>query len=76
MIRDALLTHVQFVAHLCDTQMTMYLKQLSSLLFKKPQAMDVILQFTSPASILQPLCQCLDDWHYESDQGERPKHVD
>jgi mediator of RNA polymerase II transcription subunit 5 len=68
--------HVQFIAHLCDTQMTMYLKQLSSLLFKKPQAMDVILQFTSPASILQPLCQCLDDWHYESDQGECPKHVD
>jgi mediator of RNA polymerase II transcription subunit 5 len=30
----------------------------------------VILQFTSPASILQPLCQILDDWHYDSDQGE------
>jgi mediator of RNA polymerase II transcription subunit 5 len=53
--------------------MTMYLKQLSSLLFKKPQALDVILQFTSPASILRPLCQILDDWHYDSDQGENPK---
>jgi len=59
-----------FIAHLCETQTTMYLKQLSSLLFKKPQAMDVMLQFTSPASILRPLCQFLDDWHYDSDQGE------
>jgi mediator of RNA polymerase II transcription subunit 5 len=66
--------HVQFIAHLCDTQTTMYLKQLSSFLFKKPQAMDVILQFTSPASILRPLCQCLDDWHYDSDQGEQISH--
>nr|Q0USP2.3 RecName: Full=Mediator of RNA polymerase II transcription subunit 5; AltName: Full=Mediator complex subunit 5 [Parastagonospora nodorum SN15] len=60
----------EFIPHLCETQMTMYLKQLSSLLFKKPQAIDVILQFTSPASILRPLCQILDDWHYDSDQGE------
>lgn len=50
--------------------MTMYLKQLSSLLFKKPQALDVILQFTSPTSILRPLCQTLDDWHYDSDGGK------
>ncbi|KAF2027859.1 mediator of RNA polymeras-like protein II transcription subunit 5 [Setomelanomma holmii] len=61
---------VEFIAHLCETQMTMYLKQLSGLIFKKSQAMDVILQFTSPASILRPLCQFLDDWHYDSDQGE------
>ncbi|KNG43997.1 Med5-domain-containing protein [Stemphylium lycopersici] len=59
-----------FIAHLCETQTTMYLKQLSCLIFKKPQAMDVMLQFTSPASILRPLCQFLEDWHYDSDQGE------
>ncbi|KAL5114291.1 mediator complex subunit [Pleosporales sp. CAS-2024a] len=40
----------EFISHLCDTQMTMYLKQLSNLLFKKPRALDVIFQFTSPAS--------------------------
>jgi mediator of RNA polymerase II transcription subunit 5 len=50
----------------------MYLKQLSGFLFKKPQALDVILQFTSPASILRPLCQILEDWHYDSDQGKDP----
>ncbi|KAF1946196.1 Med5-domain-containing protein [Clathrospora elynae] len=59
-----------FISHLCDTQTTMYLKQISCLIFKKPQAMDILLQFTSPASILRPLCQFLDDWHYDSDQGE------
>lgn len=48
----------------------MYLKQLCCLIFKKPQAMDVMLQFTSPASILRPLCQFLEDWHYDSDQGK------
>jgi mediator of RNA polymerase II transcription subunit 5 len=50
--------------------MTMYLKQICNLLSKKPQAMDVMLQFTSPARIVRPLCQFLDDWHYDSDQGE------
>lgn len=59
-----------FISHLCETQTTMYLKQISCMIFKKPQAMDVMLQFTSPASILQPLSQFLDDWHYDSDQGE------
>ncbi|KAF9693489.1 hypothetical protein EKO04_008476 [Ascochyta lentis] len=58
------------IAHLCETQVTMYLKQICNLLSKKPQCLDVILQFTSPASILRPLCQFLDDWHYDSDQGE------
>jgi mediator of RNA polymerase II transcription subunit 5 len=50
--------------------MTMYLKQICNLLSKKPQAMDVMLQFTSPARIVRPLCQFLDEWHYDSDQGE------
>ncbi|KAF2845791.1 mediator of RNA polymeras-like protein II transcription subunit 5 [Plenodomus tracheiphilus IPT5] len=60
----------EFISHLCETQMTMYLKQISCMIFKKPQAMDVMLQFTSPASILRPISQFLDDWHYDSDQGE------
>jgi mediator of RNA polymerase II transcription subunit 5 len=67
----AFLISLKFITHLCQTQMTMYLKQLSGLLFKKPRAMDVILQFTSPASVLRPLCQFLEDWHYDSDQGRR-----
>jgi len=68
-ISDLRANATKFISHLCDTQMTMYLKQISCMIFKKPQAMDVMLQFTSPASILQPLAQFLDDWHYDSDQG-------
>ncbi|KAH7125393.1 mediator complex, subunit Med5 [Dendryphion nanum] len=60
----------EYISHLCDTQMTMYLKTLCNLLSKKPQALDVMLQFTSPGSILRPLCQFLDDWRYDGDQSE------
>jgi mediator of RNA polymerase II transcription subunit 5 len=49
--------------------MTMYLKTICNLLSKKTQALDVMLQFTSPVSILRPLCQFLDEWRYEGDQG-------
>ncbi|KAF2737281.1 mediator of RNA polymeras-like protein II transcription subunit 5 [Polyplosphaeria fusca] len=59
-----------FITHLCETQMTMYLKTLCNLLSRKPQALDVMLQFASPASILRPLCQFLDEWRIDADQGE------
>lgn len=64
------LTVVQFLSHLCETQMTMYLKTLCNHLSKKPQTLDVMLQFTSAASILKPLCQFLEDWRYDGDQGK------
>lgn len=64
------LTNAKFISHLCETQMTMYLKQISSMIFKKPRVMEIMLQFTSPASILRPLCQFLDEWHYDNDQGK------
>ncbi|KAF2204756.1 Med5-domain-containing protein [Delitschia confertaspora ATCC 74209] len=60
----------EFISHLCDTQMTMYLQSICNHLSKKPLALDVMLQFTSPASILKPLCQFLEEWRYEGDQGE------
>jgi len=49
--------------------MTMYLKTLCNLLSKRPQALDIMLQFTSPVSILRPLCHFLDEWRYDGDQG-------
>jgi mediator of RNA polymerase II transcription subunit 5 len=48
----------------------MTLKMICNSLSRKPQCLDIVLQFTSPASILQPLCNLLDGWHYEEDQGE------
>ncbi|CAI6338683.1 unnamed protein product [Periconia digitata] len=60
----------EFIAHLCETQMTMHLKNICNLLSRKSQALDTILQFTSPISILKPLCVFLDEWRYDGDQGE------
>ncbi|KAF2872694.1 mediator complex, subunit Med5 [Massariosphaeria phaeospora] len=60
----------EFISHLCETQTTMYLKSVCNLLSRKPLALDVILQFTSPSNILRPLCQFLDEFRYEGDQGE------
>lgn len=54
----------------CVAKETMSLKTICNALSRKPQALDVVLQFTSPASVLQPLCQLLDTWTYEDDQGE------
>lgn len=48
----------------------MALKSICNALSSKPQSLDVVLQFTSPISILQPLCQLLDAWRYDDDQGE------
>jgi mediator of RNA polymerase II transcription subunit 5 len=47
----------------------MSLKSICNALSRKPQSLDVVLQFTSPISVLQPLCQLLDAWRYEEDQG-------
>ncbi|KAF2656859.1 Med5-domain-containing protein [Lophiostoma macrostomum CBS 122681] len=60
---------VEFIANLCETQITMNLKTICNVLSRKPQAMDVLLQFASPASILRPLCVFLDEWRYEGDQA-------
>lgn len=54
----------------CVTKETMSLKALCSSLSRRPLSMDVVLQFTSCQSILQPLCNLLDGWRYEEDQGE------
>jgi mediator of RNA polymerase II transcription subunit 5 len=48
----------------------MSLKLLCSQLAAKPQSLDVILLFEKLPTILEPLCQLLDNWRYEEDQGE------
>ncbi|QDS76596.1 hypothetical protein FKW77_007518 [Venturia effusa] len=54
----------------CLTKETMSLKSICNALSGKPQYLDVMMQFTSPASVLQPLCNLLDAWRFEDDQGE------
>lgn len=48
----------------------MSLKLLCGQLAKKPLSLDVILLFDKPVSFLHPLCELLDNWQYDEDQGE------
>ena len=58
------------IARLCNEKETMSLKMLCSQLARKPLALDVMLLFDKPTTILHPLCELLDNWRYEEDQGE------
>lgn len=60
----------EVLARLCNNKETMPLKNLCLQLAKKPLALDVILLFEKPLAILHPLCELLDNWRYEEDQGE------
>lgn len=48
----------------------MSLKTLCSQLARRPSSLDVMLLFNRPATILLPICNLLDAWRYEEDQGE------
>jgi mediator of RNA polymerase II transcription subunit 5 len=48
----------------------MSLKMLCSQLARKPSSLDVMLLFDRPTTILQPICEVLDSWRYDEDQGE------
>ncbi|PKY01917.1 mediator of RNA polymerase II transcription subunit 5 [Aspergillus campestris IBT 28561] len=56
--------------NLCSQKETMTLKNICNSLSRRPQALDVILLFRSPKQMLQPLCELLDSWHWDEDQGE------
>jgi mediator of RNA polymerase II transcription subunit 5 len=48
----------------------MSLEQLCLRILGKPTALDVMLLFDKPVTILQPLCDLLDNWKYDEFQGE------
>ncbi|KAK7550831.1 mediator of RNA polymerase II transcription subunit 5 [Phyllosticta citricarpa] len=60
----------EVIRNLCMARDTVSLKTICNALSRKPRSLDVILQYTSPASILQPLCQLLDSWKHEEEQSE------
>ncbi|KAI1767488.1 Med5-domain-containing protein [Hypoxylon sp. FL1150] len=60
----------ELIARFCNEKETMTLKLLCSQLAKKPLSLDVMLLFNRPIAILRPLCELLDSWGYEEDQGE------
>lgn len=58
------------VQSLCESKDTGSLKTLCAHLARKPSALDAILLFERPVSILQPICRLLDEWRYDDDQSE------
>ncbi|CAI6100418.1 unnamed protein product [Clonostachys chloroleuca] len=61
---------VEVIRQLCSGKETMSLKSLCIELVQKPQALDILLLFERVPTILAPICQLLDKWHYEEDQAE------
>lgn len=55
---------------LCTNKETMTLKMLCSQLAQNPLNLDVLLLFDKTTTILSPLCELLDNWRYDDDQGE------
>lgn len=60
----------QVIGRLCSNKETMSLKTLCNKLARKPICLDIMLLFDKPITILQPICDLLDNWHYDDDQGE------
>lgn len=65
-----LMLTLQVIRRLCASKETMSLKNVCTHLSRKPSSLDVLLLFEKPATILRPVCDLLDTWHYEEDQGE------
>ncbi|OTB06195.1 hypothetical protein M426DRAFT_319265 [Hypoxylon sp. CI-4A] len=60
----------EVIGRLCHNKETMTLKLLCGQLAKKPLSLDVMLLFEKPFTMLNPLCELLENWRYEEDQGE------
>ncbi|KAI9701579.1 MAG: mediator complex subunit [Candelina mexicana] len=60
----------QIIQNLCYTKETMLLKAICSSLSRRPLSLDVMLLFTSSSDLLLPICQVLNNWKFEEDQGE------
>jgi len=60
----------EIIQTLCANNDTMTLKGICNTLSRKLTALDVLILFTHPVSLLQPLCHALDNWQDHEDQGE------
>lgn len=61
---------VDVIQRLCRDNETMTLKRICLHIVRKPRRLDVIALFHNPSSYLQPLCNVLDGWKWDEDQGE------
>lgn len=60
----------QLIQNFCTTKDSMTLKVICNALSRKTQALDVILLFTEPTVVLQPLCNLVDHWQDNEDPSE------
>ncbi|CUS14724.1 unnamed protein product, partial [Tuber aestivum] len=63
-------TVVEMMRNMCEQKETMPLRSICSFLARKTSSLDVMLLFVKPVCLLEPLCELLDTWRYEEDQGE------
>ena len=60
----------KIIQKLCLEKDSITLKSVCIALCRKPPTLDVILLFTEPSGILQPLCGLLDHWQNHEDQSK------
>ena len=61
---------VEYVHTLCANNDTVTLKGVCNSISRKPVALDIIMLFTNPVRLLQPVCSLLDSWQEQEEQGE------
>ncbi|KAF3156480.1 mediator complex subunit [Orbilia oligospora] len=61
---------VEMLRIMCEQRATMGLYTLCKNLISRPKTIDLLLLYSSPATILEPLCIVLENWRYDDDQGE------
>ncbi|KAK0270069.1 hypothetical protein LTR35_014317 [Friedmanniomyces endolithicus] len=61
---------VDLIGTLCASKDTMSLKSVCNILINHIENMDIVMQYTQPATLLGPLCMLLKDWVHDQDQSE------
>lgn len=61
---------VDTINNLCTSRDTISLKAVCNMLIKKPSTLDVIFQYSQPATLLLSLCNQLNSWIHDQDQSE------
>ncbi|KAL9034591.1 MAG: hypothetical protein Q9180_005318, partial [Flavoplaca navasiana] len=59
----------EIISTLCSNNDTLTLKGICNCLVRKSTALDSVVLFCSPQTLLQPLCHLLDNWEGHEDQG-------
>lgn len=61
---------VEMINHHCMSKDTMSLKTVCNILIKPTSDIDIVMQYTTPATLLAPLCSLLHNWVHDQDQTE------